>query len=415
MILNMWARLTLLLCFAGVLQAQLQMNVEQLVEFIRSEIALGHDSDAKIAAAVRKIQLTEKLTDKTIIDLEAQGVRPKTVDALKALRDESAKLKPPAADATYSPATAADQAESSAPATARLSTTAPPIPPPDSIRQQQILDAMKQYASNYTQNLPNFFCVEVTRNYVDPNAGDHYRSTGNVLAKVTYNGGLEHYNVYSVNGKLTDTTMENLHNGGAVSTGEFGSMMREIFNPASQAEFNWDHWATLRGRRMAVFNYFIDSGHSQWSISYGADKNDQQRIITAYKGLLYGDPNTGEIDRIKFIAVDIPRSFPVSATTEVLDYDLVEISSQKYVVPLRAQLLMNAGRENAKNEIEFRSYRKFGTESTIKYDLDPNAPPPLPESKTEEQPAAASPAKAPAPAKPTNPWTLPSAPPPPPQ
>lgn len=414
MILNMWARLTLLLCLAWALQAQLQMNVEQLADFVRSELALRQHSDKQIAAGVRKIQLSEKLTDKTIIDLEAQGAGPKTVEALKALRDESSKLKPPGADATYSPATTAEQGELSGPATAKLSTTAPPIPPPDSIRQQQILDAMKQYASNYTQNLPNFVCVEVTRNYVDPNAGDHFRSTGNVLAKLSYNGGVEHYNVYSVNGKLTDTTMENLHNGGAVSTGEFGSMMREIFDPKSQAEFNWDHWATLRGRRMAVFNYFIDSGHSQWSITYGADKNDEQRIITAYKGLVYGDPNTGEIDRIKFVAVNIPRSFPVSATTEVLDYDLVDISNQKYVVPLRAQLLMNAGRENAKNEIEFRNYRKFGTESTIKYDLDPNAPPPLPESKTEEQPASASPAKAPEPVKPSvNPWTLPSAPPPP--
>jgi hypothetical protein len=413
MILNMWARLSLLLCVACALQAQLQMNVEQLADFIRSELALRQHNDKQIAIGVRKIQLTEKLTDKTIIDLEAQGVGPKTVEALKALRDESAKLKPPATDATYSPATAADQAaESSSPPTPKLSATAPPIPPPDSIRQQRILDSMKQYAMNYTQNLPNFFCVEVTRKYVDPNAGDHYRSIGTVLAKVSYNGGAEHYNVYSVNGKLQDTTMEGAGGGGAVSTGEFGSLMREIFEPNSQAEFNWDHWATLRGRRMAVFNYFIDSGHSQWSISYGADKNDEQRIVTAYRGLAYADPNTGEISRIKFIAVDIPRTFPVSATTETLDYDLVDISNQKYVVPLRAQLLMNAGRETAKNEMEFRNYRKFGTESTIKYELDPNAPPPLPESKTEEQ---ALPAKAPAPAKPTSPWTLPSAPPPPPQ
>jgi hypothetical protein len=209
--------------------------------------------------------------------------------------------------------------------------------------------------------------------------------------------------------------------GGAVSTGEFGSLMREIFEPRSEAEFNWDHWATLRGHRMAVFNYFIDSGHSQWSISYGADKTDEQRIITAYKGLIYADPNTGEIDRIKFVAVDIPKSFPVTGTTETLDYDLVDISDQKFVVPLRAQLLMNAGRENAKNEIEFRNYRKFGTESNIKYDLEEikNAPPPLPDSKTEEEPAAPSkkpgePAK-PAPTTTSNPWTLPSAPPPPPQ
>jgi hypothetical protein len=139
--------------------------------------------------------------------------------------------------------------------------------------------------------------------------------------------------VYSVNGQLmNDTSMEGVPmHGGAISTGEFGSLMREIFEPHSQAEFGWDHWATLRGRRMAVFNYFIDSGHSSWSISYSAGPGDEQRIITAYKGLVYADENTGEIDRIKFEAVDIPKSFPVNEATEILDYDAVDISGQQYV------------------------------------------------------------------------------------
>jgi hypothetical protein len=176
--------------------------------------------------------------------------------------------------------------------------------------------------------------------------------------------------------------------GGAVSSGEFGSLMREIFEPSSEAEFGWDHWAKLRGRPMAVFNYFIDSGHSKYSISYNSSPTDEQRIITAYKGLIYADANTGEVDRITFVAVNIPKSFPVSAATEILDYDLVDISGQQFVCPMMARLFMTAGREKSKNDIEFRDYRKFGTESIIQYGAE--APPPLPETKTEEQPAAFS-------------------------
>ncbi len=429
MMLNMKFRLALLVVsFAIGLQAQMQMNVQQLADFVRSELALGHHSDKQIAAYVKKLQLTEKLTDKTIIDLEAQGAGPKTAEALKELRDKTANMKPPGHDSTYSPATAPDNTLTTGPATVTLSSKAPPIPPPDSIRQQKMLDLMRQYAMSYTQNLPNFICVQVTRQYVDPNAGDHYRSIGNILAKVSYNEGRERYNVYSVNGQLMETNMEGVPmHGGAISTGEFGSLMREIFEPHSQAEFGWDHWATLRGRRMAVFNYFIDSGHSSWSITYSAAPGDQQRIITAYKGLVYADENTGEITRIKFIAVDIPRSFPVTEATEILDYDAVDISGQQYVVPLVARLYMRADRQSSKNEIEFRNYRKFGTESVIKYDLDPKALAPLPPNKTEEQPAtqSASPGqgKTPQPAKPagqksgsdSNPWTLPTPPPAPPQ
>lgn len=433
MMLNMRFRLVLVLVSAALAaQAQMQMNVQQLADFVRSEIALGHHSDKQIAAYIKKLDLSEKLTEKTIVDLEAQGAGPKTIEALQELKAKTANMKPAKTDATYSPATAPDNTLTSGPATMTLSTKAPPIPPPDSVRQAKILDSMRQYAMSYTQNLPNFICVQVTRQYVDPYGKDNYRSIGNILARVSYNQGREKYDVYSVNGQLIQTSMEGvpMRNGGAISTGEFGSLMREIFEPKSQAEFGWDHWATLRGRRMAVFNYFIDSGHSSWSISYSAGPGDQQRIITAYKGLVYADANTGEIDRIKFVAVDIPRSFPVTEATEILDYDAVDISGQSYVCPMMAKLYMRADRQSSRNEIEFRNYRKFGTESSVKYDMDPNAPPPLPPSKTEEQPATSTPSKgtnAPAPnnnsrqpAQPknppqSNPWTLPAPPPPPPQ
>jgi hypothetical protein len=420
---------------ALVLQAQMQMNVDQLVQFIRSELALKQHTDKQVAAYVKKLQLTEKLTDKTILDLEAQGAGPKTVQAMQELRDRTAAMKSPTHDATYSPATAPDTlAVGTGTPTATLQTKLPPIPPPNSIEQQKILGMMKEYALNYTENLPNFICVQVTRRYIDPNASDHYRSIGTVLAKVSYNGGRENYKVYSVNGQFQDTDMEHVKAGGAISSGEFGSLMREIFEPSGEADFGWDHWATLRGRKMAVFNYFIDSGHSKYSIDYLGGPGDEQRIITAYKGLIYADPSTGEIDRIKFVAVDIPRNFPVSEATEILDYDLVDISGQKYVCPLLARLYMTAGREKSRNEIEFRDYRKFGTESQIEYGAE--APPPLPESQTQEQPAAfSSTTTAPVPgaaastgsrqsAKPagstaesgsSNPWALPTPPPPPPQ
>jgi hypothetical protein len=390
MILNMRFRIGLLMLFCALaLQAQMQMNVEQLVQFIRSELALKQHTDRQVAAYVKKLQLTEKLTDKTILDLEAQGAGPKTVQALQELRDQTAAMKPPSHDATYSPATAPDNPVATGAPTASLQTKLPPIPPPDSVAQQKMLGLMKDYALNYTENLPNFICVQVTRQYIDPNAGDHYRAIGTLLARVSYNAGRENYKVYSVNGQMQDTDMEHLATrGGAVSTGEFGSLMREVFEPDSEADFGWDHWATLRGRKMAVFNYFIDSGHSKYSIQYTAGPGDEQRIITAYKGLIYADPNTGEIDRIKFIAVDIPKSFPVSEAVEILDYDLVDISGQKYVCPMLARLNMTAGREKSKNEIEFRDYRKFGTESNIQYGAE--APPPLPESQTQEQPATFS-------------------------
>lgn len=405
----------LIACGCLLAQAQTQMNLQELVDFVRSELAMKQSTDKQMAAEIRKLTLSEKLTDKTIIDLQAQGAGPKTVEALKELRDKTKSLKSGGEDLTSSPATAPDATlNSSGPATATLTSHAAPIiPPPDSVKQAQILDAMREYAHNYTNSLPNFMCIEVTRQFVDPRSRDDYRSLGTILAKVSYKQGQENYEVYSVHNKMIDTTMQNLKTGGAISTGEFGSLMREIFDEKSEATFNWDHWGTLRGRRMAVFSYSIDSGHSNWSISYGGE-HDEQRIITAYEGLVYADPDTGEVDRIKFVAVNIPKSFPVTATSEILDYDLVDISGQKYVCPLAAKLWMKSNDGSTRNEIEFRGYRKFSTDYDIKYETDEAVNKPLPASKTQEAPATEKPAAStPAPQKSSNPWELPSPPPPP--
>ncbi|MFL6414360.1 MAG: hypothetical protein ACJ74Y_01665 [Bryobacteraceae bacterium] len=419
----------LLLSAAIGLQAQMEMNVQQLADFVRSELALRQHTDKQIAAYVKKIKLSEKLTDKAILDLQAQGAQPKTVAALQELRDQAASLKPPSHDATYSPATAPDNLATGGETTLRLNSRSAEIPPPDSVRQQQILGQIKEYALSYTKSLPNFICVEVIRRYVDPMSADRYQSIGNVLARLSYNQGQESYKVYSVNGHAEDTTIDRAAaGGGAISQGEFGSMMREIFEEKSGATFKWDHWATLRGRRMAVFNYAIGSGRSGYSISYSSGPGDEQRIYTAYRGLIYADQDTGEISRITFEAIDIPQSFPVRQATEVLDYDLVEISGQQYVTPRSARLYMTAGREKTKNELEFRNYRKFGTESAITYDMDPSAPPPppLPESKEEPatvaptSPSGSNPPRKSDNTQPTNskssdnPWAIPTAPPPPP-
>lgn len=410
-----WRLSVFILALVLALQAQLQMNVQQLADFLRSELALKQHTDKQIAAYLKKVQLSEKLTDKTITDLEAQGAGPRTVQALQELRDQTVNFKSPAQEATSSPATSVE-----APASGESSIALRPkqaIPPPDSVRQEQILDEIKQYAMTYTENLPNFICLQVTRRYVDFNLSDRYRIMDTVNAQLSYSEGKENYKLVSVNNRYTNQTMEQLN--GATSVGEFGSLMKGVFDPKSEAEFGWDHWGTLRGKRMAVFNYFIDSGHSSYSIEY----QREQRIITAYKGLVYADEYTGAISRITFIAVDIPRSFPVNEASEILDYEDVDISGQPYICPLKAELLMRAGRERTKNEIEFRLYRKFGTESNIVYDAQ--APAPLSDTQTQEQPPSATP-PAPGSTKATesskakststsDPWTLPTPPPPPPQ
>jgi hypothetical protein len=363
--------LVLLLAFGLALLADTTMTVNQLQEMVRSSLALKYD-DGKIAKFLKGVKLTDKLERKTIEDLEAQGAGPKTVKALEELMSESATLK--------SATPASGQAAPPTGPSSSLSNYKQPSPP-DSVHQKEILDAMRAYATSYTQSLPNFLCVQVTDRFVSFNGGESFHHADKILTKLSYNEGHENYKVYQVNNQSTDTTFEKL--GGAISSGEFGSLMSSIFSDKSSAEFGWDHWARLRGKVVVVFNYFIDSGHSDYVLDFD---RGAQRIVTAYKGLVYADENTGAIQRITFEAVDIPAGFPIREAKTILDYDDAKIGEGTFIVPLRAVVRMHGPNAvHTRNEEEFRMYQKFGTESSITFGAD-TVPEPLPPEKTTEEP-----------------------------
>ena len=83
---SMKSRLALLaLGLSIALFAQQKFTIDQLSAFIQSSIQLKHD-DRQVAAYLRKVTITQKLTDSTLEDLQGMGAGPKTVEALRALR-----------------------------------------------------------------------------------------------------------------------------------------------------------------------------------------------------------------------------------------------------------------------------------------------------------------------------------------
>jgi len=346
----------LLLGTALCLPAQDRLTVEQLVSFIHSSIQLKQ-SDKDVAGYLRRVQLTQRLDDRAIEELQAQGIGPKTLEALRDLRDASRELPgPPPPVARPAPA---------------------PIPPPGAAEQRRILDEVRKYAMSYVKSLPDFICTQVTRRYFDPSGLEFWQRQDVITAQLTYFGQKEEYKVVLVNNRVSDVSYDAL--GGATSTGEFGSMMREIFEPETQTRFQWERWATLRGRRTHVFSYSVAQPNSRWRISY----EKRLEITPAYRGLVYVDADSLTVVRIRLEAVGIPPSFPIQQASTVLDYDYAGIAGREYLLPLKAVIQMREGKLLVKNDVEFRRYRKFTAEAAI---ISFETPEPLPEEKTREQP-----------------------------
>jgi len=345
-------------------------TVEQIKSFIQSAIKLKNP-DKEVADTLRKMKLSERLDLATVEALQGDGAGPKTVAALKALATESESLPqaaPPPPPPVYVPP-----------------------PPPSSEEQSKLLDEVKDYAINYTHRLPDFICLEQTRRYVDTTGRESWRLADILTARLSYFNQREDYKLVSQNDRvITNESYASV--GGALSMGDFGTGMRDIFDPASHASFAWERWTKLRGRRTHVFTYRIPLEFTRYTIEYqGEQKGDVQRIKVGYHGSVFVDKDLSTIVRITQEADNIPPTFPVLEAKETLDYDFTKIGDSEFFLPLVATVRMRAGRQWTKNEKEFRLYRKFSADAVIKF--DEKDMPPLPDDKTKEQPPQQQPPK----------------------
>jgi hypothetical protein len=340
-----------------------RMSVQQLTRFLHSSVQMKQ-TDQEVSG-LSKTKLTEKLDDRTIEELQALGIGQKTLAALRHLRDQSQTLG----------------AGQPAAAEARLT----PIPAPSAEEQATIIHRVREYASNYSSGLPDFICTQVTRRYLAAVKGGRYDSQAGtdlswqlqdtLTLRLSYFEQKEDYKLILVNDSVTQQDYAKL--GGATSTGEFGSMLKEIFERDTAAHFEWDHWATLRGRRALTFAYQVAQTHSNWALEY----EQELHISPAYSGLLYVDRETHQVLRLTLLAQDIPPSFPIQQAETILDYDYQTISDHSFMLPLKAENRMRTNDILTRNDVEFRLYRKFSSESEIKYDT----PDPLPEDQTKEE------------------------------
>ena len=108
---------------------------------------------------------------------------------------------------------------------------APVIPPPPESEQRKIIEEVREYAINYTKRLPDFICSQVTRRYVDPSGMEFFGAPRDtIVEKLSFFEQREKYEVVMVNNR-PDRSFTHDKLGGATSSGEFGTMMKEIFEP----------------------------------------------------------------------------------------------------------------------------------------------------------------------------------------
>lgn len=336
-----WRILVFVLALGSALAAG-TLTVEKLSTFLRNARA----SDAEVAKYLDTVKLSERLDDRTIEELSGRlRLGAKTMAALRKLRDQSQGL----------PAAAPTEALR-------------PIPIPSSEEQAAVLEDVRKYALSYSQNLPDFICLEVERRFGAPpvHAGSpDWRQLDELTKRLTYFEQKEDYRLVMHNSSVA-ANQDVKSAGGSQSFGDFGSMMRQVFEPVSQAQFEWLAWHTWQGQRVMAFQYRVPLERSRYHILYDRDRD----IVTGYHGFFEVDPKTHVVMRIAVMAENIPEDFPVKAASDVLEYAYQDLAGQSFLLPAKAEILMSVGDYLTKNAKEFRVYRKYSADALIKYDGD---------------------------------------------
>lgn len=242
---------------------------------------------------------------------------------------------------------------------------ADPDAPPEAAAQSKMLDDMRVYASEYIDNLPNFICQQVTEQLEAGKKPTKWRKGDTIVSKLVFNQGREQRSLELVNDKPVERSY--FVRRPLVTEGEFGVLLANIFNEKTEAAFSWNGWQTLRGRRLAVFDFDVSKEHSTLRLSL----SDLAHATVPYRGSVFADPNTGAVFRIMNSAYDIPPNVRTRSIATTIDYDQVAIAGRDYLLPIEASILLDTGSHHVLNRLAFRGYHKFEADSTITYTSDP--------------------------------------------
>ena len=235
--------------------------------------------------------------------------------------------------------------------------------PPDAGHQTKILLDAAEYSAHQEQSLPNFICTQTTRRFVGSTGDSGFRPTDVIVERVTYFDHHEDYKVFTVNGEATNVSHSGV--GGTITSGEFGTLLKNIFSTQSETEFSWQSFYTLRGRRMHVFSYSVKAANSHYHVSVRSTRLD---LVTGYHGLIFIDDNQHFVHRITQHHDTIPPDYPVQDVSLLLDYDYTQIGDSEYLLPLEFELRSREWGQLIKNDVTFADYQKFTADASITYD-----------------------------------------------
>lgn len=343
-------------------------------ELDKSLSASAGMTDQQFAQQLSALQLTERLNSASLPHRMSQLPGEKSRQALLILADQSAFLNPPPAEIL-------------------------PNSPPDPSAAHQMLAQVVNYVNTTLRQLPNLIAIRKTTRFEDRPQEDVLEATGTTSysylplhlvstssATITYRDRKEFIDETALH-----ALQQGQHGSGLITSGEFGAVLETVLGDALKGTITWARWERSDGAPLAVFHYTVpgDKSHyrAKFCCVFGGFSNDGLPNMqmfderTSYHGEITFDPANGVIYRMT-LQTEMPPGQLVSNAGMIVEYSPVEIGGKTFTCPSKSISILAAHTTQPQhgmqskasykgpvktflNDLEFQSYRRFGSEAHI--------------------------------------------------
>ncbi|HSP68460.1 MAG TPA: hypothetical protein VLN48_12075, partial [Bryobacteraceae bacterium] len=252
------------------------------------------------------------------------------------------------------------------PASVPLAPAKPPVAEvlqPVPLQDDPIITKAREAAASYSETLPNYLVQQMTTRYQSDRPKSGWTALDIVTADLTVQDGQESYKNIKVGNKSVNTPMDQIE--GTRSTGEFSTMLEQLLETGA-AKFRAGGTDTIHNRSAFKYSFEIARELSRWRI-----EAPSQLYYPATKGTIWIDKETSRVLRLEQQGKPMPALFPFDTIESTTDWDFIRLgTSGPYLLPVEAEVLSCQRGTSicSRNKIEFRNYRKFGSETNITFD-----------------------------------------------
>jgi hypothetical protein len=216
------------------------------------------------------------------------------------------------------------------------------------------VDEVRAAVAEHTRALPNYFCRQETARYFTDRAGSRKRLIDRVEAEVAYVGEGQEVRGLKVNGKPVRDSRA-LTAAGVWTGGEFGTLLRNIFDPALPVEFK------VKGEGRTL-DFVAPREASRWEVWQGSAK-----VVVPFQGTIRLEAASKLPQRILKRTRTLPAGMGVDLLEVEVEYGWVKLGARQVWLPVRSESLSCLARQQSCycNATEYKGYRRFEAESRL--------------------------------------------------